>query len=79
MNIIEKYYMKKASMNIGDELHTYIEPNDIMLLKRAQIYVFVAPTVTLGFVYLLSKLRSDILMSQHFSYVIKNFQEKMKS
>lgn len=48
-------------------------------MKRAQIYLFVAPTFTVGFVFLLNRLRYELLMSQHFFYLIKKYQEKMQS
>jgi hypothetical protein len=33
----------------------------------------VAPTVTMGIVYVLRQLRYEILMSQHFFYMIKKY------
>jgi len=48
-------------------------------MKRAQMYLFVAPTFTVGFVFLLNRLRYELLMSQHFFYLIKKYQEKMQS
>jgi hypothetical protein len=48
-------------------------------LRKAQAYLFIAPTMTMGLVYLLNKLRYELLMSQHFFYMIKKYQEKMQS
>ncbi len=73
MNIVEKYYIKKASVGVSDEFYESIEPRDLEILKRAQLYLFIAPTATVGFVYLLNKLRYDILMSQHFFHIIKQY------
>jgi len=33
----------------------------------------------MGFVFILNKLRYELLMSQHFFYLIKKYQEKMQS
>ena len=46
MNVIDKYYMRKASLGMSDEFYQEIEQRDIVLLRKAQIYLFVAPTVT---------------------------------
>ena len=54
MNIIEKYYMKKASLGMSDEFYQEIEYSDIMLLRKAQIYMLVAPAMTMGVVYVLN-------------------------
>lgn len=35
MNIVEKYYMKKASMGLNDEFYDAIELRDIELLRKA--------------------------------------------
>ena len=35
MNIVEKYYMKKASMGMSDEFLERLELRDIEILKRA--------------------------------------------
>jgi len=35
--------------------------------------------MTIGLVYLLNKMRYELLMSQHFFYMIKKYQEKMQS
>jgi hypothetical protein len=78
MNIVEKYYMRKASMGQNDSFYTELEKGDIDILRRAQIYLFVAPTVTMGFVFVLNKLRYELLMSQHFFYLIKKYQDKMQ-
>ena len=79
MNIVEKYYIKKASVGQSDEFYTQIENRDLAILKKAQAYIFIAPTVTIGFVWLLNKLRYELLMSQHFFYMIKKYQDKMQS
>lgn len=77
MNIVEKYYMKKASVGMSDEFYKEIEYRDIEIMRRAQLYLFIAPTMTLGIVYILNKLRYELLMSQHFFYMIKRYQDKM--
>jgi hypothetical protein len=48
-------------------------------MRKAQLYLFVAPTMTMGLVFLLNKLRYELLMSQHFFFLIKKYQEKMQS
>jgi len=63
MNIVEKYYMKKASVGMSDEFYKEIEHRDIEIMRRAQLYLFIAPTMTLGIVYILNKLRYELLMS----------------
>ena len=74
--------MKKATMRQSDEFYEAIEPGDIQLLKKAQFYTLAAPVVTIGGMYLLNKLRADVMMSKHFLYIIKkyqgNFQDKYK-
>ena len=47
-------------------------------MRKAEIYLFIAPTVTIGVIYLLNKLRYEILMSQHFLYYIKRYQDRMQ-
>lgn len=79
MNIVEKYYIKKASVGMSDEFYTQIEERDLEILRKAQRYLFIAPTVTMLFVFLLNKLRYELLMSQHFFHIIKQYQEKMQS
>lgn len=79
MNIVEKYYMRKASMGSNDEFYQGLDYSDIAIMRRAETYLFVAPTVTIGFVFVLNKLRYELLMSQHFFYLIKKYQEKMQS
>jgi hypothetical protein len=79
MNIVEKYYMRKASMGMSDEFYKEIEQRDIEIMRKAQIYLFVAPTLTVGVVYLLNKMRYEMLMSQHFFHIIKTYQDKMQS
>lgn len=79
MNIVEKYYMKKASMGLSDEFYEAIEEKDIQILRKAQMYLFIAPTMTIGVVYLLNRLRYEVLMSQHFFYMIKKYQDRMQS
>ena len=78
MNIVDKYYMRKASMGQNDEFYQELEKRDIEIMKRAQVYLFVAPTLTMGFVFVLNKLRYELLMSQHFFYLIKKYQDKMQ-
>lgn len=63
MNIVEKYYMRKASLGMSDEFYKEIESKDLEILKKAQLYLFIAPTMTVGVVYLLNKLRYELLMS----------------
>jgi uncharacterized membrane protein len=78
MNIIEKYYMRKATSRQSDEFHTSIDQNDIALIKKAQLYMVVAPVVTIGGVYLMNLLRSEVMMSKNFIYMIRNYQERFK-
>lgn len=73
MNIVEKYYMKKASMGMNDDFYQEIEQRDLQILRRAQIYIFIAPVMTMAFVHLLNKLRYELLMSQHFMFMIKKY------
>ena len=35
MNIVEKYYMRKASMGQNDSFYTELEKGDIDILRRA--------------------------------------------
>ena len=35
MNIIERYYIKKASLGQADDFHKRIEDNDIFLMRKA--------------------------------------------
>jgi hypothetical protein len=56
-----------------------LDKSDIEIMRKAQVYLFVAPTLTMGFVFLLNRLRYELLMSQHFFYLIKKYQEKMQS
>ena len=79
MNIVEKYYIKKASMGMSDEYYQEIDHRDLEILRRAERYLFIAPAVTVGFVFLLNRLRYELLMSQHFFHIIKQYQEKMQS
>ena len=79
MNIVEKYYIKKASVGMSDEFYKEIEPKDLEVLRRAERYLFIAPAATIGFVFLLNRLRYEVLMSQHFFHIIKQYQEKMQS
>ena len=71
--------MRKASMGSSDQFYQELEQSDIDIMRRAQMYLFVAPTFTVGFVFLLNRLRYELLMSQHFFYLIKKYQEKMQS
>ena len=79
MNIVEKYYMRKASMGSNDMYYDAIETADIEILRRAQAYLLIAPTATIALVYVLNKLRYEVFMSQHFFYIIKRYQDKMQS
>lgn len=76
MNIIENYYIRKASMGQTDDLHNRIEEGDIDLLRKARFYMLFTPTVTLGVCYLGYRLKDQVLMSRHFYYIIKKMQEK---
>ena len=71
MNIIEKYYIKKANLGQSDDYHTRIDSHDIDLLRKAQFYIFFAPACTLGVMYLGSKLKNEMLMTQHFYFYVK--------
>jgi hypothetical protein len=71
MNIVEKYYIKKASVGMSDDYFKEIDEKDLQILRRAERYIFIAPAVTIGFVFLLNKLRYEVLMSQHFFHIIK--------
>jgi hypothetical protein len=73
MNIVEKYYIKKASVGMSDEFYNEIDQRDIEILRRAERYLFIAPAVTIGFVFLLNRLRYELLMSQHFFHIIKQY------
>lgn len=73
MNIIEKYYMRKANMGSQDTFYDKLEPGDIQLLRNAQLYMFLAPVFAIGVVHLMRKLKSELLMSQHFYYIIKQY------
>lgn len=79
MNIVEKYYMRKASMGNNDEYYIAIEDADIQILRKAQMYLLISPTVTVGIVYLLNRLRYEIFISQHFYHIIKRYQDAMAS
>jgi hypothetical protein len=79
MNIVEKYYMRKASLGMNDEFYQEIEQRDIDIMRKAQVYLLVAPIGTMGVVYILNQLRYEVLMSSNFFYVIKKYQEKMHS
>lgn len=41
--------------------------------------MLISPAVTVGIVYLLNRLRYEILMSQHFFHVIKKYQDSMSN
>jgi len=69
--------MKKASMGMSDEYYEAIEQKDIEIIKKAQRYLFIAPAATLAIIYILNKLRYELMMSQHFFYMIKKYQDKM--
>eukprot|EP00347_Sterkiella_histriomuscorum_P023616 403333981 len=79
MNIIEKYYMRKANSFSTDDKYNSIEEGDIKLIRNAEFYMVAAPIATVGAVYLLNKLRSEMLMSQHFFYAIKRYQDNFQS
>ena len=53
-----------------------------VLSNTIRVYTLAAPVVTIGGMYLLNKLRADVMMSKHFLYIIKkyqgNFQDKYK-
>ncbi len=76
MNIIEKYYIRKAHLNQKDEFYGEIEKGDIELMKRAKLYLFIVPIVTFSACYIGKELRTQMFMSQHFYYVIKRAQER---
>jgi len=71
MNVIDKYYMRKASLGMSDEFYPELEARDMALLRRAQIYLVVAPTMTMAIIYVLRQLRYELLMSSHFFHIIK--------
>ena len=71
--------MRKASVGNNDEYYTAIQQEDINLMRKAQMYLVVAPTATVGVVFLLNRLRYELLMSQHFIHTIKRYQEAMQS
>lgn len=79
MNIIEKYYMRKASMSTSDTFYEQLEPSDIQLLKNAQMYLFIAPAFSVGIVHLLSKMRTEMFISKHFHFIIKKYQDRFQS
>ena len=76
MNIIENYYIRKASRGVQDDYHNRIEDGDLDLLRKSRFYLFLTPTLTFGVVYLGYQLKNQVLMSQHFYYIIKKMQEK---
>ncbi|CDW88167.1 UNKNOWN [Stylonychia lemnae] len=79
MNIIERYYMKKASSYQTDTKYDRLEPSDIHHIKRAEFYLVAAPVATVSILYLINKLKNEVLMSQHFFYIIKSYQERFQS
>lgn len=58
MNIIEKYYIRKAHLNQSDDYYSEIDQGDIELMKRAKLYLFIVPIMTFGACYLAKELRS---------------------
>jgi hypothetical protein len=60
-------------MKQSDEYYERIDKHDIDILRKAKAYLLVAPVLSVGFVYLLNKFRHEMLMSQHFFYVIKRY------
>lgn len=79
MNIVESYYIRKSRLNHNDDYHSRIEQCDIELLRKAQIYMLLAPAFTLGLLYLAKELRQQVMMSQHFFFVIKKMQERFQA
>lgn len=79
MDFVEKYYMKKANMATSDVYYQALEQRDIEVIKRCYQWVFIAPTLTIGFIYLLKQLRFEILIGKHFFYYIQQHGEKMKA
>jgi hypothetical protein len=73
MNIIERYYIKKASSFQTDTKYERMEPSDIDHIKRAEFYLVAAPMATVSVLYLVNKLKTELLMSQHFFYIIKSY------
>lgn len=73
MNIVEKYYIRKAVSAASDEKHLHIEHRDISLIKRAELYLLVAPVGTIGLIYLINKIRKETVMSSHFYYSMRTF------
>ncbi len=76
MNIIEKYYMRKANMGHTDTYYEMLEHSDIQLLRNAELYMLLAPAFAVGIVHLMRKLKSEVLMSQHFYFIIKKYQDR---
>jgi hypothetical protein len=58
MNIIEKYYIRKAHLNTKDDYYGEIDKGDIELMKRAKLYLFIVPAITFSAFYLAKELRT---------------------
>lgn len=52
MNVIEKYYLRKATRGVKDDYHTRIDEGDLDILRKSKFYMVLAPCVTFGAVYM---------------------------
>ena len=78
MNIVENYYIRKAQIHKSDDFYERIDEGDLELLRRAWLYLLIAPAGSIVVCYLLKELRHSLMMSQNFSYVIKRAQDRFK-
>ena len=44
---LTRYYMQKANLRTQDQFQTEISSEDMVVLKKARAYVFVAPVILL--------------------------------
>ena len=51
MDIITRYYLRKAKPEISDEYHERLALEDMNELTKASVYMIMAPTLTFALLY----------------------------
>lgn len=59
MDALSRYYVRKAQLSAKDEFQDHIIFSDLDALRKAHIWVFVAPAVTILGVHLLIQLQES--------------------
>ena len=79
MDIITRYYLRKAKLDVSDEYHEQISLLDVNELQKATVYMLLAPTISFAIMYGYNAFRQGGGSSSHFQYVLDRARNRFDS